>query len=41
MDYPGFLEQYDTEVEVDKDYVLIHRMTPEQWQQIGEKGRLV
>jgi hypothetical protein len=40
MNYPGFHEQSESQAELNKDYLLIHRMTPEQWQRIGDNGRL-
>ena len=41
MDYPGFHEpQTFGPAERNRDYLLIHRMTHEQWQQIDENGRL-
>ena len=41
MDYPGFHEpNFYGQPELGKQYLLIHRMTPDQWNRIGDDGTL-
>ena len=42
MNYPGFHEQSPAHLYPPKpgvDYLLVHRMWPEQWDRIDENGR--
>lgn len=42
MDYPGFHEPLEFgQAGLGKQYLLIHRMTPEQWKRIGSDGTLL
>ncbi len=40
MNHPGFHEQGERPADLGKDYLLVHRMTPAQWQRIDETGKL-